>query len=331
VQRVYFGSGASFEAADGAALASSKPASHMDCAADQSLTLEEGGTSSVTRPFEGSGTDARLGVGILTSAARSLEGVQTRVDESVIPMDAAAHAALLSVQRLNAWYGAAQILFDVTLQVGRGEIVALMGRNGAGKSSTLKAVMGLMPRVSGELGFMGRPLAADRPFRIARRGLGYVPEDRRVFTDLTVEQNLETGRQAPRAWPEGGAAPAWSLDALYDLFPVLAGLRRRQAGTLSGGEQQMLTIARTLMGNPYMVLLDEPSEGVAPVIVEQIAAMLLELKRQGVGVLLSEQNLHFAQRVADRAYVLEKGMLRHQGDMAELARNEEVLHAYLGV
>ncbi|MBV6306757.1 ABC transporter ATP-binding protein [Candidimonas humi] len=240
-------------------------------------------------------------------------------------------AALLRVRHLDAWYGAAQILFDVALEVRRGEIVALMGRNGAGKSSTLKAIMGLMPRISGQLDFMGHPLAGRKPFRIARLGLGYVPEDRRIFTELTVQQNLDTGRQAPRAWPESGAAPAWSADALYELFPALAALRRRQAGTLSGGEQQMLTIARTLMGNPYLVLLDEPSEGVAPLIVEQIAAMLLELKRQGVGLLLSEQNLHFTQRVADRAYVLEKGVLRHQGGMAELARNEEVLRAYLGI
>ncbi|OWT60207.1 ATP-binding cassette domain-containing protein [Candidimonas nitroreducens] len=298
VRRVYFGSGASFEAS--------------------AIASGIGGSLSTAQPPHGAQTVARQGEGIPVGAARPPEG-------------AAGPAALLDVRHLNAWYGAAQILFDVALQVGRGEIVALMGRNGAGKSSTLKAVMGLMPRVSGEVSFMGQPLADRRSFRIARRGLGYVPEDRRVFTELTVEQNLETGRQAPRAWPAGGAAPAWSLDALYELFPVLAGLRRRQAGTLSGGEQQMLTIARTLMGNPYLVLLDEPSEGVAPVIVEQIAAMLLELKRHGVGVLLSEQNLHFAQRVADRAYVLEKGVLRHEGGMAELARNGAVLRAYLGI
>ena len=162
-------------------------------------------------------------------------------------------------------------------------------------------------------------------------GLGYVPEDRRIFADLTVMENLEVGRQAPRRFPDGSAAPSWTPQALFQLFPNLGEMRERPGGRMSGGEQQMLTVARTLMGNPYLVLLDEPSEGVAPVIVEQMANMILELKAQGVSILLSEQNMHFAELVSDRAYVLEKGQIRFKGTMAELAAAEDVRRAYLSV
>jgi branched-chain amino acid transport system ATP-binding protein len=238
---------------------------------------------------------------------------------------------LLHVRQLRAWYGAAQILFDVDLQVGRGEVVALMGRNGAGKSTTLKAIMGLVPRRRGAIGFMGRDCSRAEPHDCARLGLGFVPEDRRVFTDLTVLENLEVGRQPPRHWPDGAAAPTWTPAALFELFPNLGEMPERPGGQMSGGEQQMLTVARTLMGNPYLVLLDEPSEGVAPVIVEQMAHMILALKRQGVSILLSEQNMHFAELVSDRAYVLEKGQIRFAGSMAELAADEAVRRAYLSV
>ena len=240
-------------------------------------------------------------------------------------------APLLEVRGLAAWYGAAQILFGVDLQVRRGEVVALMGRNGAGKSTTLKTVMGMMDKRSGTLSFMGEDISRAQPHEVAKMGLGFVPEDRRIFTDLTVEENLEVGRQPPRRWPDGAAAPVWTPARLYKLFPNLGEMPGRPGGRMSGGEQQMLTVARTLMGNPYLVLLDEPSEGVAPVIVEQMAQMIVELKSEGVSILLSEQNMHFAELVSDRAYVLEKGQIRFDGTMAELAANEEVRRSYLSM
>ncbi|SEI69598.1 ABC transporter ATP-binding protein [Paraburkholderia diazotrophica] len=236
------------------------------------------------------------------------------------------NAPMLKVEKLNAYYGRAHILFDVGLEVARGEVVALMGRNGAGKSTTMKAIMGLVPRREGIIQFNGAAISALASHKIARMGLGYVPEDRRVFSDLTVMENLDTGRQPPR---EG--APTWTPDKLFRLFPNLGEMPKRPGGQMSGGEQQMLTVSRTLMGNPWLVLLDEPSEGVAPVIVEQMANMILELKREGLSILLSEQNLHFAELVSDRAYVLEKGQIRFGGTMRELAQNDVVRRAYLSV
>jgi len=238
---------------------------------------------------------------------------------------------LLEASGLCAWYGAAQILFDVDLQVRQGEVVALMGRNGAGKSTTLKALIGMVEKRRGAVHFMGHDLSRSEPHVAARRGLGFVPEDRRVFTDLTVRENLEVGRQPPRHWPDGSAAPQWTPERLFQLFPNLGEMPDRPGGRMSGGEQQMLTVARTLMGNPYLVLLDEPSEGVAPLIVEQMAQMILALKQQGVSILLSEQNMHFAALVSDRAYVLEKGQIRHQAPMAELVRDDAVRRTYLGL
>jgi len=233
---------------------------------------------------------------------------------------------LLVVRGLSAWYGRAQILFDVSLEVARGEVVALMGRNGAGKSTTLKAIMGLVDRVGGTVSFRDQPLRGRKPFEVARLGLGYVPEDRRIFSELSVLENLEVGRQ-----PERERAPTWTAEKLFRVFPNLAEMRERPAGRMSGGEQQMLTVARTLMGNPYLVLLDEPSEGIAPKIVEDMANMILELKQEGLAVVLSEQNLHFARLVSDRAYVIEKGQIRFQGGLAELEGNEEVKREYLSV
>jgi branched-chain amino acid transport system ATP-binding protein len=233
---------------------------------------------------------------------------------------------LLRVDGLRAGYGRAQILYDVSLEVGEGEVVALMGRNGAGKSTTMKAILGLVERRGGTVRFDGRDVTALPSHRIARMGLGWVPEDRRIFTDLTVLENLEVGRQPPRA-----GAPTWTVEALFGLFPNLAAMPGRLGGRMSGGEQQMLTVARTLMGNPRLVLLDEPSEGVAPVIVEQMARSINEMKRQGLSVLLSEQNLQFAELVCDRAYVLEKGQVRFAGTMAELDADEAVRRAYLSV
>jgi len=241
------------------------------------------------------------------------------------------HDILLSADGLNAWYGAAHILFDVALEVRRGEVVALMGRNGAGKSTTLKALMGMLDSREGRVHFMGRDVSRSEPHEVARLGLGYVPEDRRVFADLSVMDNLAVGRQPPRRWPDGSAAPAWTPEALFKLFPNLGEMPDRPGGRMSGGEQQMLTVARTLMGNPFVVLLDEPSEGVAPVIVEQMVQMILALKAQGVSILLCEQNMHFAELVSDRAYVLEKGQMRYTGTMTELAANTEVRRAYLSM
>ena len=235
-------------------------------------------------------------------------------------------APLLQVSRLRAWYGRAQILFDVDLEIGPGEVVALMGRNGAGKSTTMKAIMGLLDRTEGEVRFDGQDIRGEPPYRISRMGLGWVPEDRRVFTDLTVLENLQVGRQPPRA-----GAPQWSEQRLFDLFPNLGRMPDRPGGRMSGGEQQMLTVARTLMGNPRLVLLDEPSEGVAPLIVEQMAAMIQALKKEGLSVLLSEQNLPFAAAVSDRAYVLEKGQVRFTGTMAQLQDDESVRRQYLAL
>ncbi|MEP6970950.1 MAG: ABC transporter ATP-binding protein, partial [Betaproteobacteria bacterium] len=183
------------------------------------------------------------------------------------PTAVANRDVLLEAHALNGWYAAAQVLHDVSLQVRRGQVVALMGRNGAGKSTLLKALMGLLPRRSGQIHFLGHDISRAAPYQIARLGLGYVPEDRRIFSDLTVRENLDVGRQMPRRWPDGAPAPEWTPDALFTLFPNLATMTGRLGGRMSGGEQQMLSVARTLMGNPLLVLLDEPSEGVAPVIV----------------------------------------------------------------
>jgi len=220
---------------------------------------------------------------------------------------------MLEVSRLNAAYGRAHVLFDLQLQVRAGEVSVLLGRNGAGKSTTLKAIMGLLRPQAGEILFDGRRIDRLQPYQIARLGLGYVPEDRRIFTDLTVTQNLEVGRQSPR---EG--VPRWTPGRLFELFPNLGRMQDRLGGRMSGGEQQMLTIARTLMGNPRAILLDEPSEGLAPVIVEQMVRTIRELKTEGLTVLLCEQNLHFARQVADRAYVIEKGHVRRSGTLEEI-------------
>jgi branched-chain amino acid transport system ATP-binding protein len=238
---------------------------------------------------------------------------------------------MLEVEGLNAWYGAARILFDLALQVGRGEVVALMGRNGAGKSTTMKALMALLPRRNGTVRFRGEDISRLRPFEIARRGIGFVPEDRRIFSALTVAENLDVGRQPPRHFADGRPAPVWTENRLYALFPNLRTMVDRRGADMSGGEQQMLAVARTLMGNPLLVLLDEPSEGVAPIIVEQMADAIVALKQEGVSVLLSEQNIHFAELVSDRVYVLEKGEVRWQGAMAEFAQDTAAQRALLAM
>jgi len=233
---------------------------------------------------------------------------------------------LLDVQALDAWYGQAQILYGVSLAVGAGECVALVGRNGAGKSTTMKTIMGLMAKRRGRVVFRGHDISTMPPYRIGRLGLGWVPEDRRVFTDLTVRENLAVARQ-----PARDGAPTWTEDKLYALFPNLGTMPDRPGGRMSGGEQQMLTVARTLMGNPHLVLLDEPSEGVAPIIVEEMARMIVALKAAGVAILLSEQNLHFAQLVSDRAVVLEKGEVKFEGSMDALMNDQTLLRTHLSV
>ena len=238
---------------------------------------------------------------------------------------------MLTVQGLNAWYGAAHILYDLSFDVGSGEVVALMGRNGAGKSTTMKSIMGLVAKKSGDIRFCGHDISRRAPYEIARLGLGFVPEDRRIFSDLTVLENLDVGRQPPRASSDGRQAPAWTPEELFALFPNLGQMPDRLGSHMSGGEQQMLTVARTLMGNPLLVLLDEPSEGVAPVIVEQMASAILELKRKGHAIMLSEQNIHFAELVSDRVYVLEKGQIHWAGTMEDLVRDTGVQRSFLTV
>jgi len=233
---------------------------------------------------------------------------------------------MLSVRDLHAFYGRAHILQGVSLEAKAGEVVALLGRNGAGKSTAMKAIMGLVPPMRGEVSFAGARIDRMPPYRIARLGLGYVPEERRIFTELSVMENLEVGRQ-----PARDGAPSWNADKLFALFPNLGRMRERPGGRMSGGEQQMLTIARTLMGNPRCVLLDEPSEGLAPIIVQEMAHSIRALKREGLSVLLCEQNLRFCEAIADRAYIIEKGQIRFGGTMADLAANSALREQYLSV
>ena len=233
---------------------------------------------------------------------------------------------MLRVTDLHAFYGRAHILHGLSLEAKVGEVVALLGRNGAGKSTAMKAIMGLVPPARGEVSFAGTRVDRLPPYRIARLGLGYVPEERRIFTELSVMENLEVGRQ-----PTRDGAPAWDADRLFALFPNLGRMRERPGGRMSGGEQQMLTIARTLMGNPKCVLLDEPSEGLAPIIVQEMALSIRALKREGLSVLLCEQNLRFCEAIADRAYIIEKGQIRFGGTMAALAANSSLREQYLSV
>jgi branched-chain amino acid transport system ATP-binding protein len=211
---------------------------------------------------------------------------------------------MLEIDHLSGGYGRAQVLFDVRLEVAAGEVVGLLGRNGAGKSTTLKTIMGLLPAFGGEVRLGGKRIDRLQPHEVARAGLGYVPEERRIFTDLTVQENLEVGRRLPQP-----GMPAWSHGRLMALFPSLAGMLNRRAGLMSGGEQQMLCIARTLAGNPRAILLDEPCEGLAPLVVAQIARAIGELKQAGVTVLLAEQGSQLTRRLADRSYTLERGRI----------------------
>jgi branched-chain amino acid transport system ATP-binding protein len=231
----------------------------------------------------------------------------------------------LELRSVHTHYETSHILFDVSLEVNQGESVCLLGRNGAGKTTTLKSIMSLAAASAGSILFNGVELVGLAPYEIARLGVGYVPDERLIFPDLTVRENLEIAVK-----PGAPGAPAkWTVERIYELFPVLQPLGPRLGGYLSGGEQQMLTIGRTLMGNPSLLLLDEPVEGVAPVVVQELTRQIKALKSMGLTILFAEQNMHFATEISDRAYVIEKGHIRFQGTMAELAANEEVKQKYL--
>ena len=231
----------------------------------------------------------------------------------------------LQLAGVHTHYATSHILFDVSLEVNQGESVCLLGRNGAGKTTTLKSIMALASASAGSIRFNDVELIGLAPYEIARLGIGYVPDERLIFPDLTVRENLEIAIK-PGAL---GAPPAWTVERIHELFPVLRPLDTRLGGYLSGGEQQMLTIGRTLMGNPSLLLLDEPVEGVAPVVVQELTRKIKALKTMGLTILFAEQNMHFAGQISDRAYVIEKGHIRFHGTMQELAANEEVKQKYL--
>ncbi|MBW1636176.1 MAG: ABC transporter ATP-binding protein, partial [Deltaproteobacteria bacterium] len=226
---------------------------------------------------------------------------------------------MLECVKVNSFYGKAHILSDLSFSIDAGTAVALLGRNGAGKTTTMKSIMQIIVPKSGSVSFLGQNITRCPPHKVAQMGLGYVPEERRIFSDLTVLENLEVGRQPSRA-----GTVTWTIDMLFDLFPNLKERKNNRGKELSGGEQQMLTIARTLMGNPKLLLLDEPSEGIAPVIVEQMAETITQLKEDGLTVLISEQNLHFAKIVADRAIIIESGGVKFNGTFTELDNHPEI-------
>jgi branched-chain amino acid transport system ATP-binding protein len=235
--------------------------------------------------------------------------------------------ALLELTHVETYYGESHILFDVSMEVNAGEVMCLLGRNGAGKTTTMRSIIGLTPPRAGKIVLRGRDLSGMPPYQIARLGIGFVPEDRRVFPNLSVRENLEVAR---RTWGDTGAT-AWTEERVFDFFPHLRDLKHRHAGRLSGGEQQMLTIARTLMGSPDVLLLDEPSEGLAPLVVEMLREQLARLKGSGLTMILAEQNVRFVSGLGERVYILEKGMVRYQGSMAAFLADEDVRQAYLAL
>jgi branched-chain amino acid transport system ATP-binding protein len=234
-------------------------------------------------------------------------------------------SALLELEDVHTAYGLSRVLFGISLVVAAGECVCLLGRNGVGKTTTIRSVMGLTPPRSGRIRFRGDDITGQAPHRIARAGIGFVPEDRRIFSELTVWENLNVAQRA-------AARPGrWTIGAVFDLFPVLAGLRNRLGGYLSGGEQQMLTIGRTLMGNPELLLLDEPSEGLAPLVVQMLLDKISELRNQGLTILLAEQGVDFSLALADRVYVLEKGRVRFTGPSSVLREDAALRHELLAL
>jgi branched-chain amino acid transport system ATP-binding protein len=234
---------------------------------------------------------------------------------------------ILEVQDLYTSYGLSQILFGISITVDEGECVSLLGRNGVGKTTTLRSIMGLTPPRRGTVRFRGKDITGQPAYRIARLGVGFVPEERRIFPDLSVRENLEVGRKAAAT----SHATEWTVERVYDIFPVLANLNDRKGGYLSGGEQQMLTVGRTLMGNPDLILLDEPSEGLAPLVVRDLSEQIQRLKESGITILLCEQNAKFAINLSDRAYVLEKGQVRFSGTIEDLQGNDDIRQQYLAL
>jgi branched-chain amino acid transport system ATP-binding protein len=232
---------------------------------------------------------------------------------------------ILEVKEIHTYYGTSHILFDVSLSVEQGEMVCLLGRNGAGKTTTLRSIMGLTPPQSGSVQFHGEEMLGKPPYYIAQKGMGYVPDNRLIFPDLTVRENLEVAIKIPKNLH----GDPWTVSKIYNLFPHLGELNNHLGGHLSGGEQQMLTVGRTLMGNPDLLLLDEPVEGLAPLVVKYLGEQILKLKEMGQTILFSEQNVKFATTVAEQAYVIEKGRIRYHGSMEDLKKNEEVRKKYL--
>ena len=232
---------------------------------------------------------------------------------------------ILEARELVTGYGFSVVIHGISLDVDTGEIVCLLGRNGAGKSTTLRSIMGLTPPRSGRVTFRGEEITGRQPFEIARRGVGYVPDDRRIFSDLTVKENLEIVQRVTRR--DG----RWSLERVYQLFPVLQELSAKPGAGLSGGEQKMLAIGRALMGNPALLILDEPSEGLSPLLVRTLVDALRRIREEGTTLLIADQNVKFARRVADRGYIMEKGTIRFAGPLEQLWQNEEVVRRYLAV
>ncbi|MGQ9823418.1 MAG: ABC transporter ATP-binding protein [Desulfotomaculales bacterium] len=230
---------------------------------------------------------------------------------------------MLRVNDIHTFYGLSHILFGVSLEVKKGEVVCLLGRNGAGKTTTIRSIMGLVSPRQGEVVFKGEVITGQPPYRIARKGISWVPDNRRIFPDLTVAENLEIAEK------KSGSGSKWNIEKVYTLFPVLKRIQGRRGGNLSGGEQQMLSIARALLGNPELLLLDEPTEGLAPLIVRELEEQILRLKEEGISILLAEQNLKSALRLADRCYVMERGRVCYQGTVDELNQNEEIRTRYL--
>ena len=233
-------------------------------------------------------------------------------------------APILVVDEIHTAYGLSQVLFGVSLEVAQGACVCLLGRNGVGKTTTMRSIMGLTPPRRGRVVWKGQDIQAQPAHQVANLGIGFVPEDRRIFAELTVWENLDVASRGRRT---GG----WTAERVYELFPTLRELRDRQGGFLSGGEQQMLTIARTLMGNPELLLLDEPSEGLAPLVVDHLKEQINRLKRDGLTILLAEQNVDFCLDLADRVYVLEKGHIRYHGSAQEFREDESIRHQYLAL
>jgi branched-chain amino acid transport system ATP-binding protein len=232
---------------------------------------------------------------------------------------------ILEVRDLMTAYGLSLVVQGVSFEVQAGEVVCLLGRNGAGKTTTLRSIIGLTPPRSGHVTFNGRAITGRQPFQVARLGIGYVPDDRRIFPDLTVEENLEITRRVVRR--EG----RWTLEGVYQLFPDLRRLRRNRGGGLSGGEQKMLAIGRALMGNPSLLILDEPSEGLSPLLVRTLVQAIRQIREEGVTLLVADQNVKFARRVGDRGYIIEKGCIQYAGRLEDLWANEEVVRKHLAV